>query len=137
MHAIKSGSDLTHKELRHFGLTFSALVAGVFGLALPWLFSHSWPAWPWVLAACGGGVALLLPGALRRPHDWWQRIGMLLGTVSSSIILTLLFLLVLTPIGLLLRVFGKHALGSTMDADDTTYFETSERRDIKHMERPF
>ena len=137
MHADRSGKDMTLKELRHFGLTFAALVAGVFGVALPWLFSHAWPTWPWVVAACAGGTALLSPGALRRPFDAWHGLGMLLGKVSSSIILTLLFVLVLTPIGLLLRVFGKHDLGSTTDAGDTSYFEPSEQRDIRHMERPF
>ena len=57
--------------------------------------------------------------------------------INPYLMLTLLFLLVLTPIGLVLRVFGKHDLGSTTDAGDTSYFEPSEQRDIRHMERPF
>lgn len=137
MHSNRRGSDLTQRELRHFGLTFAALLVGLFGVAAPWMLSHSWPTWPWVLGACAAGLALVLPNALRGPYDAWQRLGHLLGRVSSSIILTLLFVVVLTPVGLVLRVFGRHGLGRRTAPTPSTYFEASELRDIKHMERPF
>ncbi|MBI3017312.1 MAG: hypothetical protein HYY62_04890 [Deltaproteobacteria bacterium] len=40
----------------------------------------------------------------------WMKLGHVLGTINAFIILTLLYLLILTPIGLLRRLFGKNDL---------------------------
>lgn len=40
----------------------------------------------------------------------WIKLGHVLGTINAFIILTLLYLLILTPIGLLRRLFGKNDL---------------------------
>ena len=95
----------TTSELRRFGLT----VGGAFlVLALvSWWRGHELP--PRVLA--GLGVLLVVPGALApRVLDPVQRVWMrgatALGYVNTRIILTLLYYLVITPIGLVRRLFS-------------------------------
>ncbi len=91
-------------ELRKFGLT----VGGVFLV----LGTISWyrgdPIAPRVL--WGLGTALAVPGAvmpaiLRPVQKAWMAMAMVLGEVNSRVILTVLYYLVVTPIGVVMRRF--------------------------------
>ena len=91
-------------ELRRFGLT----VGGMFlllGLA-SWWRGHYWP--PRVFWTVG--LLLLVPGlvapaVLGPVQRGWMRGAAALGEVNSRIILTLLFYLVIAPVGFVLRRF--------------------------------
>jgi len=76
--------------------------------------------WRGRLGVAGGlaGVGLLLvvlgrfqPRLLKYPSAAWWKLAMVLGYVNARVILTLMFLLVLTPLGILWRVIGRDALG--------------------------
>jgi hypothetical protein len=55
-------------------------------------------------------LAFVRPSLLKRPRAVWMRGAMALGYVNARIILTVLFLLVLTPIGLIWRFIGRDPL---------------------------
>lgn len=98
--SIKSATQ----ELRSFGL----IVGGVLGLITLWiLWRHDalnlWLGAP-ALALMGFGV--ILPGALKPLQKAWMTLALLMGVVVSRVILTVLFYLVITPIGLLTRALG-------------------------------
>ena len=61
-----------------------------------------------------GAVLLLLglvqPRLLKWPSAVWWRFAMVLGYVNARVILTLIFTIVLSPLGLLWRVLGKDPL---------------------------
>jgi hypothetical protein len=68
------------------------------------------------LAGAGLGLGLVLAGwfaprLLRWPSAVWWRIALVLGYVNTRIILTVVFALLLTPIGLIWRVIGRDPLG--------------------------
>jgi hypothetical protein len=95
----------TAAELRRFGLT----VGGAFLLLalVSWWRGHVVP--PLVMA--GLGVGLVLPGlvaprALMPVERSWMRFAEAVGRVNTRIILTVVYALVFTPIGLLRRMFG-------------------------------
>lgn len=50
------------------------------------------------------------PWVLKVPSRWWWRFAMVLGYVNARVILTVLFVAVLSPIGLLWRVIGRDPL---------------------------
>jgi hypothetical protein len=52
-------------------------------------------------------LALLCPGVLRPANLVWHRFGLLLHRVVNPVILGFLFFGVVTPIGLLMRLFGR------------------------------
>jgi hypothetical protein len=93
---------------RSFGLVF----AGFFAL----LTLHSWwragRAWPveLAIAAVFLAAALLRSNLLHWPNRAWSRLGLLLGAIVTPIVLALLFFLVVTPVGLLMRLTGKDPL---------------------------
>jgi hypothetical protein len=56
-------------------------------------------------------LALIRPSLLKWPRAGWMRLALALGYVNARIILTVLFLLVLTPMGLIWRLIGRDPLG--------------------------
>src|SRR6185369_11970595 len=102
---LKTGAP----ELRKFGW----LVGGVFTVLglLMWL-RHK-PHFPYFLTP--GLVLVVLgtvaPKILKPVYIAWMSMAIVLGFVVSHVILTLFFFAVITPIGLVARLFGKDFLG--------------------------
>ena len=92
----QGGSD------RGFGIVFATFFTLV-GL-LPLRAQHPMRWWALAAAALLLGVALLQPMWLRPLNRIWTKFGLLLGRVVSPVVTALLFLLVVTPIGLLFRL---------------------------------
>jgi hypothetical protein len=125
------------KGLRSFALTTGAIVAALFGLFLPWLFAFSLPVWPWVVAGILGTWGLAHPGSLAPVYRGWMRVGLVLNWFSSRIILGTVFFLLITPIGMIMRLSGKDPMHREFKRGDVTYRTPSRERSPKHMEKPF
>jgi len=134
MHEIQ---ELNEKELRKFGLVTGSIVAVLFGLFLPWLFNHGLPLWPWIIAAILIVWALILPATLAPVYKGWMRIGMALGWFNTRLILGILFFLIVTPIGLIMRLFGHDPMHRNIDKNTATYRISLAQKHPDDMERPF
>jgi|SRR5437016_6282485 len=93
---------------RSFGLVFTA-VFGIIGL-IP-LFSRGSPRL-WALAIAGVLLlaTLALPAALAPLNRLWTKLGLLLHKIVSPIVLGFLFFVVITPMGIAMRIAGKDPL---------------------------
>jgi carbamoyltransferase len=74
------------------------------------------------------GTLLLLAGAflpavLRYVHKPWMVFALLLGRIMNGIILTILFFLVITPIGLIQRLCGKRPLEVRFRSSESSYWQ--------------
>jgi fatty acid desaturase len=125
--------------LRSFARVMSFAFPVVFMLLLPWLFSHSTPWWPLVIT----GVFLLLhigaPDKLYLPYVAWMFIASILGWLNTKLLLALIFYLLITPIGVVMKVLGKLQYKSEIQADSAWINrEVSEyQKDKKRLEEPF
>jgi len=130
--------DLNEKELRKFGLVTGSIVAVLFGLFLPWLFNHALPLWPpWIIAGVLIVWALILPATLAPVYKGWMRIGMALGWFNTRLILGILFFLIFTPIGLIMRLLGHDPMQRKIDGDLETYRISLSQKHPEDMEKPF
>ncbi len=117
-----------------FGALFAALLCGA-GL---WKM-HRGASPHAARALVAAGVALLVyslvhPRGVLALRRQWMRFGAALGRVNSVIVLGVLYLAVVTPLGLLLRLFSRRA-GS---ASGGSYFTPRRvQRDAKHFEHPY
>ena len=97
--------DISKKILREFGF----LIAFVFPLLLGWLLpligGYSFRTWTLFISIPSLILAIAKPGALSYPYRAWMKLGYILGWVNSRIILGLVFLIVLQPIALIMRLF--------------------------------
>ena len=122
----KSHDDLKgHVEVevgseRGFGLVF----ATVFAIIALWPLLSGGGVRFWSLAI--GGIFLVaafaFPQVLRPLNRLWFKFGMLLGAIIAPIVMALMFFLVITPIGLILRLFGKDLLRQRLDGDEQSYW---------------
>ena len=67
----------------------------------------------------------------------WMQLARFLGTISSAVLLTLLFFLVVTPIGLLQRLFGKRPLDLRFKTNDASYWQKRTAPTPAHYEKQF
>jgi hypothetical protein len=132
--------ELDKKGLREFGLVTGGIIAGLFGLLFPWLFDRAFPeefpVWPWVLFSVLGAWGLVAPESLRPVYRGWMKFGLMLSRITTPIIMGLVFYLVVTPFGLVRRVFGKDAMARKFE-DLVSYRVPSRKAPTKNLERPF
>ncbi len=55
-------------------------------------------------------VAILVPKVLRPLNYLWYRLGLILGRIVSPILLGIIFMLMITPIALMMRILGRDEL---------------------------
>ena len=127
----------TPKELRKFAY----LVGSVFILIGGAGFFKHWDVLV-VAALWGAGLILLLggllnPRSLERLYAVWMGIAFALGWVVSRAILILLFYLVITPIGMLARLFGKKFIDITFPQAVESYWISRQNSKRINYEKMF
>lgn len=97
--------SVTASSNRGFGWVFALafLIVGVW----PLLSGRELRTWSLVVAGAFLIVTLVAPALLALPNRLWQRFGLLLNRVVSPIMLALLFFIVVTPLGAIMRLLGK------------------------------
>jgi len=123
-------------QLRKFGL----LVGGIFCVIGVWpAIFRGQPLRAWALIA---GILLIVPGlvaprVLGPVYRVWMLAGETLGWINSRILLTVLFYVVLTPMGSIMRVFGKNTMRRPFDPTVESYRVAKPPRAGAHMTRQF
>jgi hypothetical protein len=92
------------RELRTFGLSVGLAFALLGGVSR-WRGHELPPRVLWTIGAALLVAGLIAPGVLGRVQRGWMAFAGVLARVNTRIILTLLFYLVFTPVGLVLRLF--------------------------------
>lgn len=117
---IKSGRS----ELRKFGITVG-IVSGLLGGLFLWR-EKDYYFYFLVLSGAFFLLGIVVPILLKPIHKIWMTLAILMGWFVTRLILTLLFYLVVTPIGLLGRLFGKDFLDLKFDRNTDSYWITRE-----------
>jgi len=105
---------------RSFGIVF-AFVFAVIGL-LPLVFGGSVRVWALTVGGLFLLVALAVPAMLAPLNRAWLRVGLLLHRIVSPLVLGIMFFLVITPMGLLMRALGKDLLRLRFDKQSSSYW---------------
>ena len=127
---------LSAKKLRAFGLTLF-LGLTLVGL-IPKLRGHEPRSWALGVAFIFGFFVLFMPKMLRWPYRIWMWLGEILGWVNTRVLLGIVFFLVVTPIGLIRRLFKRESqfyVPSTKSLE--TYAIPVAKRDSKHFDYQF
>jgi len=137
MAAVHSIPELDRKGLREFGLVTGAIVAGLFGVFFPWVLERAFPMWPWAVLAVLGVWALAAPSSLRPVYRLWMRFGLLIGKVTTPIVMGLIFVVIVVPVGLVMRMTHRDPLRRAFDRTAKSYRIISERPPKDNLKRPF
>lgn len=124
---IKALQARTNKaELRKFGRTMGIF----FALVAAFLYWRESSATVYVAGVAAAFLlfGLVLPAILRPVYIGWMSFAIVMGFYMSRLILTLLFYLVLTPMGFFMRVTGKDPLNERIDKGASSYWTRRERK---------
>lgn len=126
----------TSKDLRQFGL----LVGSVFAVVGLWpLVFRSEPPrlWAMILGSLLIVLGGIVPQSLKQVHGGWMKIGHVLGAINTRIILGIIYYLLITPMGLVMRLMGKDSMHRTLAKETTTYRVVRAPRSPQHMRNQF
>ena len=113
------------------------MVSVLFGVALPWLLEHRIPIWPWPLAGALVGLAATAPNLLRPVYRAWMQFGLLMSRITTPLVLSMLFLLVVTPIARLRALRRRDPLARRFAPRARSYRMVSKPRAARDLERRF
>ena len=134
---IEPGSRVDATELKRFGILFGVIIATVFGLIIPYFIDDSSPNWPFVVGATFIVSALVYPKVLIVAYVPWMKFGMVAGWINTRIILGIIFYLLVTPFGLVMRLFGKKLIFKSFEKDKLTYRKEVPASRKDHVEKPY
>lgn len=116
------------EERRSFG---KSLIIGFPCLALFWLVVgwFSSDEWHFEMAAKLGGIGAglgvlfyLIPAIARPFYVLWYCFACCIGLVMGNVILSVVYYIFVTGLGLIMRVFGKKPIRKTLDKEAATYW---------------
>lgn len=130
-----SALEISTKALRKFGL----LVGGIFLLLGFWIYYSNQSILGIIFLAVGALLfifGLLIPNFLSKAYKVWMGLAFALGWVMSRVLLSVLFYLVLTPIGFIAKIVGKKFLDIDIKIKRESYWiirSTDEKVDYTKM----
>lgn len=124
------------KELRNFGV----IVGGVFSLIGVWpaiRYGEGMRLWAIVLGAVLIPLGLVMPATLAPLFKIWMKVGHVMGWINTRIILGVLYFGLITPMGLVMRLFGWDSMRRALSRDVESYRVVRQARPRSHMTRQF
>ena len=114
---------------RSFGLVFFAvfLIISIW----PLLDNQDIRIWSLIVSLIFLILGILNSNLLRPFNKIWFKFGMFLGSIVSPIVMGLVFFLVVTPTGFLMRLFGKDLLKLKKNKNNTYWVEKNYKSNMK------
>lgn len=126
---------MNKKELKKFGITGALFFAAIATIQV--IAGKEWYPWFYAVAALFFS-GLLFPPILKPLYRILTTFGAIMGWIITHIILIALYFAVLTPIGLVGRLLGKHFLIKSIHPSKSSYWISVEKTPSKtDFERQF
>lgn len=118
--SYREEEEIEGSSNRGFGFVFGGffLLVGLF--SLPFGGGVKW--WSMLVAGAFAAIALIAPNILAPLNRAWTRFGLLIHAIVNPFVLGVMFFFVITPMGLIMRLFGKDPLRLSPDRDTATYW---------------
>ena len=117
------------KELRKFGYVMAGAFALLASLLLWKNDFASWSTYPVIfgsLSALFLTIGLLIP-MLLSPIEWaWMKLAHVMGFVMTRVILTVTYVLIIVPTGLIFKLMGKDLLDRKLNKNAESYWISAE-----------
>ena len=117
---MKRNSNIKISSNRNFGLVFFI----VFLIVTIWPITYDEPVriWSAIISLVFLILGLMNSILLTPLNKLWFKFGMILGAIVSPVVMGVVFFLVVTPIGLIMRIIGKDLLNKKFDKKKITYW---------------
>lgn len=117
---LTAEEDVRVGSNKSFGITF-AVVFALIGL-FPLLHGGHIRLWALAIGAIFAAIAFIRPALLAPLNKVWFRFGMLLHKIVNPLILGLMFFVIITPLALVIRLFGGKLMALDFDKSQSSYW---------------
>ena len=121
--------SIAKKQLREFGFLIGFGFPILIGWVIPAFSGHAFRVWTLWIGIPSLLIGITQPSLLFHPYKVWMKIGHILGWINSRIILGLVFLFVLQPIAIIMRLFSYDPLRKKK-SNQKSYRETIKEKSI-------
>ena len=121
-------SSISKKQLREFGILIGLGFPILIGWIIPSMGGHIFRAWTLLIGMPFLMLGILKPNLLLYPYKSWMVLGHSLGWINSRIVLGLIFLVVLQPIALIMKVVGYDPLREKKTKKDSYREKRSDQK---------
>ena len=121
--------SIAKKQLREFGILVGFVFPILIGWILPSITGHGFRTWTLWVSSPSLILGLTAPHLLHYPYKAWMALGHILGWINSRIILGLVFIFVLQPIAIIMRLFSYDPLRKKK-GNQKSYRETIKEKSI-------
>jgi len=94
----------------------------------PIFFGSNFRLWSLIIAIIFFAITFLKPLLFKPFNKIWIKFGEILGLIIAPIIMALVYFIILTPISLIVRIFGKDLLGLKFLKEQDTYWIKREKK---------
>jgi large-conductance mechanosensitive channel len=117
---MKQDTNIKISSNRNFGLVFFI----VFLIVSIWPLTYDEPVrfWSAIISSVFLILGLMNSKLLTPLNKLWFKFGMILGAIVSPVVMGVVFFLVVTPIGLIMKIMGKDLLNKKYDKKKRTYW---------------
>lgn len=130
MALMEINCDPTPRQVRQFALLWLPGFCFLLAALCVWRWDSPTAAWLFIASGVASIVAgRLQPGLMRVVFLAWMWAAFPIGWVVSHVLMAAIFFLVITPIGLTMRLLGRDPLSRGFDRTATTYW-TPRRQDV-------
>ena len=102
---------ISKKKLTEFGFLIGIGFPLFFGFIIPKLLGHDLRVWTIFVGIPTLLITMISPSKLFYFYKIWMKLGELLGFINSHLVLGIVYLIVLIPISIIMRIFGYDPLG--------------------------
>jgi len=124
--------DLSVKNLKKFGIFVGCIFLLI--VILMWFYDYS-QTLQIILSGFSAYLlisALIYPNLLKYFYKFWMGFALVIGGLISRLILIALFFLIITPIGIILKLSGKKMLDIKQNEEKNTYWITKKTKKINY-----
>ena len=126
------------RDMTILALLFLVLPGVIGAYLLFW--KGAWSGFLWMAAGAFLSMCRLVPPLFRVIYRLWIGFSVILGYFVSRIVLTVIFFLVITPTGLIMRMVGKDPMERKRDPTVSSYWirkDDSQETSIERYEKQF
>ncbi|MFO8028290.1 MAG: hypothetical protein R6U28_00340 [Cyclonatronaceae bacterium] len=127
---LKSEITVNQRVLRQFAWLMAVMLGLVVPLIVVWVNDWQLVRAAWIISGLGVLfllAGLLAPARLKPVYILWMLLALVLGTIVTRIVITIVFYLMITPIGWVRRTFTiRDPLGLRPDPSRDTYWVDKE-----------
>ena len=99
-------TSISTKQLRDFGFLLGFGFPIIIGWLIPTITGHLFRSWSLWIGCPALILGILKPSLLSYPYKGWMALGIALGWINSKLILGLVYLIILLPIAIFMKLFG-------------------------------